>query len=535
MNIKLPFIYNPENSAFSLGENEESREDGNYQRNSGGRRLSGYYESDRRTLKKEFGTNESSDVKIREFTVNIDSKPIAACVFFIDGLTDKELLNDFILEPLMLRSRQIDVKSPGEIPDILLPQAECTLEDKIDKLAFALNYGSAIVLVNGMEKAASVDIKGWDAKPIGEPQSEKVIRGPNDAFNEQLRANTALVRRLVRNKSLVIEEKTVGLISQTPCAVIYMKNIADERLVGEVKRRVEGIDTDYIMTSAELEMYIEEKTFSTLPQFLSTERPDRTVKAVLDGKVAIIVDGSPYALLAPATFYELNESSEDSYLRVPYVNMMRIVRSIAFIISMLLPGLYIAVMNFHNELVPTNLLIAIIAAKEEVPFTTLIELIFMEIALEIIREAGVRVPNPAGSTLSIVGALILGQAAVDASLVSPVVIIIVSLAAIGSFATPNYYLGLSARVMKFVYIILGSIAGFLGITAGLFVNALLWVHTCSMGVPMFAPYAPKMKGRGIIGVAMQPIWKREYRSDYQNPKRKAKEAKISRKWMFGNK
>lgn len=536
MNIKLPFIYNPKgDNTFLLGENEKNREDDNYQHNSGGRKLSGYYDIDRKTLKKEFGLDESADVKLREFTVNIDSKPTAACIFFIDGLIDKDLLNDFILEPLMLSSRQIEVKSPDDIPDVLLPQAECTMEDKIDKLAFSLNYGSAIVLVNGMEKAASIDIKGWDAKPIGEPQSEKVIRGPNDAFNEQLRSNTALVRRLIRNKSLVIDEKTVGLVSQTPCAVIYMKNIADEKLVSEVKRRVENIDIDYIMTSAELEMYIEEKTFSTLPQFLSTERPDRTVKAVLDGKVAIIVDGSPYALLAPTTFYELNESSEDSYLRVPYANMMRIVRSIAFILSMLLPGLYIAVMNFHNELLPTNLLIAIIAAKEEVPFTTFIELIFMEIALEIIREAGVRVPNPAGSTLSIVGALILGQAAVDASLVSPVVIIIVSLAAIGSFATPNYYLGLSARVMKFVYIILGGFAGFLGITAGLFVNGLVWVHTYSMGVPMFAPYAPKMKSGGLLGVTVEPIWKREYRSDYQNPKRKAKEAKISRKWMFGNK
>ncbi|MCD8049080.1 MAG: spore germination protein [Clostridia bacterium] len=531
MKIIFPFIYEPQkNTDFVLGENGADRENTDYQHNEGGSVLSGYYSVDLSTLKKQFGMGESSDVKLREFTVNVAGKSVDACVFFIDGLTDKDLLNDFILEPLMIQSRKIEIKNANEIPDILLPQGECSLEDKIDALAFALNYGSAIVIVNGMDKAASIDIKGWDSKPIGEPQNEKVIRGPNDAFNEQLRSNTALVRRLIRNKSLVVEEVAVGKVSQTPCAIIYMKNIADDKLVEEVKRRVESLNIDYIMTSAEMEMYIEEKTFSSIPQVLSTERPDRTVRSVLDGKVAIIVDGSPYALLMPTTFYELNESTEDYYLRVPYANLMRIVRAFAFFVSLLLPGLYIAVMNFHDELIPTNLLIAIIAAKEAVPFPTFIELIFMEFALEIIREAGVRVPNPAGGALSIVGALILGQAAVDANIVSPVVIIVVSLAAIGSFATPNYYLGLSARVMKFVYIILGGICGLLGICTGLFIHALIWVHTNSMGVPMFSPRAPKMRGNGIFGIFIEPIWKREYRSDYQNPKRKRKEAKISRGW-----
>lgn len=534
--MKLPFIYHPgEEKKFILGENEYQPEGENYQHNKGGPRLTGYYEIDRKNLMKHFSVELSADVKMREFSVNIDAKATDGCLFFIDGLTDKGLLNDFILEPLMIQSRKINVKSANDIPDILIPQAECVMEDRIDALAFGLNYGSAIILVNGMEKAASVDIKGWDAKPIGEPNSEKVIRGPNDAFNEQLRSNTALVRRLIRNKSLVIEELEVGLVSQTPCAVVYMKNITDDALVGEVKRRIESINIDYIMTSAELEMYIEEKTYSTIPQFLSTERPDRTVKSILDGKVAILVDGCPFALVAPTTFHELNESTEDTYLRVPYANLTRVIRAIAFILSLLLPGLYIAIMNYHNELVPTNLLIAIIAAKEEVPFPTFVEIIFMEIALEIVREAGVRVPNPVGSTLSIVGALILGQAAVDANIVSPVVIIIVSLAAIGSFATPSYYLGLSARVMKFAYIILGWLGGLLGITVGLFIHGLIWVNTYSMGVAMFAPYAPKMKSKGILGIMVEPVWRREERSDYQNPKRVRKEAKISRGWIKGGK
>ncbi len=531
--MKIPFIYTPKNDKpFVLPENEavESTED--VQRNKGGKKLSGYFLQDMKLLQKEFGYKISGDVKFREFTVCVNSNSVDACVFYIDGLINKSLLNNFILFPMMIHSREINLKNVNDIPDVLLPQSELLYENMVDVIAYNLNFGSAVVLVNGIEKALVLDIKGWNSKPIGEPQSEKVIRGPNDAFNEQLRSNTALIRRLIRNKSLTIEEKQVGLISQTPCSVLYMKNIASDALVKEVLRRIENLSIDYIMTSAELEMYIEDETYSAIPQFLSTERPDRTAKAILDGKVAIIVDGSPFALLVPVTFSELNESSEDSYLRVPYANMMRIVRAVAFALSMLLPGIYIAIMNFHNELLPTNLMIAIIASKEEVPFPGFIELIFMEIALEIIREAGVRVPTPSGSTLSIVGALILGQAAVEAGLVSPVVIIVVSLSAIGSFATPNYYLGLSARVMKFVYIILGGFWGLLGIATGLFVHALFWVHTYSMGVPIFSPYAPRTAPKGIFGILLSPIWKREARGDFQNPKRKYKEAKISRKWKY---
>lgn len=530
LKFRLPFIYDESHTGFSLGEQNETTNDENETTKE--KKLTGYYLADLNTLKQDFGYKVSGDVKLREFTISIDSKDVDAALFYIDGLVNKSILNNFILMPMMIHSREMNITKVKDIMSALLPQAEAVEEDKLSELSYSLNFGSAVLLVNGFSKAIAIDIKGWNSKPIGEPQSEKVIRGPNDAFNEQLRSNTALIRRLIRSSDLISTEKKIGKISQTPCSVLYMKNIADDELVNEVIRRIDNISVDYIMTSAELELYIEERTFSAIPQFLSTERPDRTAKAILDGKVCVIVDGSPYALLMPATFYELNESTEDSYLRFPYANMLRIVRAVAFFFSVLLPGFYIAVMNFHNELLPTNLLIAIIAAKQEVPFPGFIELVFMEIALEIIREAGVRVPTPSGSTLSIVGALILGQAAVEAGIVSPVVIIVVSLDAIGSFATPNYYLGLSARVMKFIYIFLGGFAGLLGISAGLFMHTLLWISTSSLGVGMFAPFAPRTANGTLAGVFINPIWKREKRPDYQNPKRKYKESKISRQWKY---
>lgn len=211
--------------------------------------------------------------------------------------------------------------------------------------------------------------------------------------------------------------------------------------------------------------------------------------------------------------------------------MIRTVRWLAFLLSLLLPGLYIAVVNFHAELLPTGILMSIVSSREPVPFPAIIEIIIMEISLEIIREASIRVPEATGSTLSIVGALILGQAAVSAGIVSPILIIVVSITAIGSFATPNYYLGLSARLLRFGYIFLAQAAGFLGITAGLFINVLLWTSTSSMGVPMGSPFAPVTKRGTPSPLFVPPAWKQEHRDDYVNSKRKFRQAHISRKWL----
>ena len=326
MKLRLPFIYNENN--FILGENNEEKTNVQEKKDE---KLSGYYISDINLLKREFGYKTSGDVKLREFSVRINSSDIDAALFYIDGLVNKSVINNFILMPMMVHSREMKLDNINDVFSVLLPQSEAVEEDKIAELSYALNFGSAILLVNGFYGAIAIDVKGWNSKPIGEPQSEKVIRGPNDAFNEQIRSNTALIRRLIRSSNLISCEKKIGTISQTPCSVMYMKNIADDKLVNEVIRRIDNISIDYIMTSAELELYLEEKTFSSIPQFLSTERPDRTAKAILDGKVAIIVDGSPYALLMPATFYELNESTEDAYLRYPYSNMMRLVRAVAFL------------------------------------------------------------------------------------------------------------------------------------------------------------------------------------------------------------
>ncbi len=533
MKLRDIFLYSPpkDNPFLLTDSSEEDTDDGFIpQMNEGGRELSGNYKKDKSTLETELSVEENGDIKKREFTLHIAGRDAKCAAFFIDGLVDKEGMNDFILRPLMLSSRQTEISSYSDIMNILLLQSEVKESKVLGELTFDINFGSVILLIDGYPSAISIDVKGWEHRGVEASQTERVMRGPNDAFSEQIRENTALIRHLIRNKSLINKETSVGTLSQTPVSVMYIKNVASSALVEEALRRIDSINTDYIFSSAELEQYIEESSLATLPQFMSTERPDRAARALLLGRVVVLVDGSPYALVMPTTVFELNESAEDHFLRTPYINMIRIIRFIAFFCSLLLPGLYVAIVGFHSEIIPTDMLMSIVSARDKVPFPTIVEIIIMEAALEIIREAGIRVPSPSGTTLSIVGALILGQAAVSAGIVSPIMIIIVSIAAIGSFATPNYYLGLSARVLRFAYIFLGAAAGFMGIMAGLFINAALWTSTYSMGVPMFAPVAPISHG-GTPKVLVSPrIWKQHLRDDYVNPKRKPLQGIISRGW-----
>ncbi len=522
------YKYTPRET-FSI-ENANDSSDFPVQKNHGGPTLCGNFKKDYNTLCEEFSFGKSGDIKKREFTVLINEKEHNAVLFFVDGLVNKQLINDFILKPLMLKSREINITSFRSIGDVLLSQSEYKETNVIGELTFDLNFGSTIMLVDGAKTAFSFDVKGWQHRGVDSPQTERIIRGPNDAFSEQLRENTALIRHLIRNKSLMSREYKVGTISQTPVSVMYIENIANSSLVKETLRRIESIEVDYIFAAAELEQFLEDKSVTTLPQFLSTERPDRASRALLEGRIVVLVDGSPFVLILPTSIFELNESAEDSYLRYPYVNMIRTIRWIAFFLSLLLPGLYVAVVSFHTELLPTGILMSIISSREQVPFPPLIEIIIMEISLEIIREASIRVPEASGSTLSIVGALILGQAAVSAGIVSPILIIIVSITAIGSFATPNYYLGLSARILRFAYIFLGATAGFLGIVAGLFVNILLWTDTKSMGMPMGVPFAPITKKGVPTALFVPPVWKQNERDDYVNPRRRKRQSFISRKW-----
>lgn len=490
-------------------------------------------------MKKVYSIPQNGDIILREFDIVIKDKVIPAFMLFYDGMTDRKVINDDILQPLMLLSN-LDIKGDEKsiadyVKNHILPHNQLKESEEYRKIIDEINFGGCGIFIDGVDIAFAADVKGWEHRTVERPNSEQVVRGPQEGFTEVLRVNTALVRKILKDEDLIVENISIGRRSKTPCSMLYIKDITNDSLVDEMRRRLENIKLDYIIDSGELEQLLEESGFLPAPLTVATERPDRVAALLTEGKVAVILNGSPFVLVVPATLAELVNSPEDSYVRFPYANLLRLVRIFGILLSLLLPGLYIAITTFHQEMIPTDLVFAIEASREKVPFPSVIELLMMEIMFELIREAGIRIPGPIGPTLGIIGALILGQAAVAANIVSPILIIVVAVTGIGSFAVPNFSLGLAFRLLRFAYIFLGAMAGFLGIAVGIFIQGIFFVNSKSFGVPITVPFGPKTaKVWGGNELIRSPIWKQERRADYLNTKDEAKQPKISRKWTREN-
>lgn len=513
------------------GQKEESRDNNQAEEKS---KISKDLSVNLEYMKKVYSIPQNGDMMLREFDIVVKDKVIPAFMLFYDGMVDRKVINDDILQPLMLLSN-LDIKGDDKniakyIRSHILPHNQLKEVKEYIKVIYEINFGGCGIFVDGIDVAFAADVKGWEHRTVERPNTEIVIRGPQEGFTEILRVNTALIRKIVKDEDLIVENIEIGRRSKTPCSMLYIKDIANDSLVNEMRRRLDNIKIDYIVDSGELEQLIEDSGIHPAPQVISTERPDRVAMLLAEGKVAVILHGSPFALVAPATLSGLIQSPEDAYVRFPYANMLRAVRILGILLSLLLPGMYIAITNFHQEMIPTDLLLAIEASREKVPFPSIVEILLMEISFELIREAGIRIPGPIGPTLGIIGALILGQAAVAASIVSPILIIVVAMTGIGSFAMPNFSLGLTFRLLRFGYIFLGGIAGFLGITLGLFIQGLFFVSSKSFGVPITIPFAPKTSGAMGNELSRLPIWKQEMRADYLNAKDEKKQPKISRKW-----
>lgn len=382
-------------------------------------------------IKFKYNSLINSDIILREFTLTARNKQYRSVLLYIDGLVDTTLINDFILEPLMLRNRantydsnenrvvseaitnNITVRKVKKfnladyIYQSLIPQNSITTETKFEEIFASVNMGNCILLVDTLNTAFNLDVKGFKQRSVESPKNEIVIRGSQEAFTEVIRTNTSLIRRLINSENLIIEDLSIGKVSKTKCAVCYMKNIANDDLVAEVKYRLNNLSIDYLISSGQLEHLIEDNGKSSLPQMIATERPDKAALHLLEGRVVVIVNGSPYVLVMPGVFFDLLSSPEDFNLKYQYSNLLKLVRILAFLLALLLPGLYMAITNFHQELIPTELLFAIVASRNSVPFPIFTEIIAMEFSFELIREAGLRVPSPIGPTIGIIGALIL--------------------------------------------------------------------------------------------------------------------------------
>ncbi|MBQ9280390.1 MAG: spore germination protein [Clostridia bacterium] len=430
---------------------------------------------------------KTNDVQFRFFDTSINHQNYHAMIVYYDGLSDSQIISDFLIEQFMnhddnpenlsldnmQKQKQSSVivsnnKSSGKtntnLKDIIsgriIAQSSVSFATTYQEIVDSILHGDCALLVDSLDTAFLCDVKKLPGRSITKAENEMNLRGPSEAFIENFRANTALIRKFVKDENLIFETIEVGNKSKTRCAISYISSITNDSIVEEVKRRIESLEIDYLIDSGQLEQLIEDRTFLIDPVILNTERPDKVASHLVEGRVAILVEGSNNVLIVPAVYSDFTQSSEDSYVRFPYSVLLRIFRLPATFFSIFLPGLYIAICDFHQEMIPSDLLFTIAGTREKVPFTMLMELLIMEIAFEIIREASIRTPAPVGPTLGIVGTLILGQAIVSANIVSPVLVIIVALTGISSFAVANYSLNYSFRILRFVYIFLGASMGF---------------------------------------------------------------------------
>ncbi|MBP3255007.1 MAG: spore germination protein [Clostridia bacterium] len=502
-------------------------------------------------IKSRFNSMINTDIIIREFYININQRKIKAFIIFIDGMVDLNLVNNYILKPLMLnttnnsenkilkesnkknnkftRSKKIFLEQ--SISNTLLPQNNIKKQRSFSEIISSINSGDCALFIDSLPFAFDLDVKGFKQRSISTPNNEVIIKGPQEAFVENLRTNTSMLRRIINNENLIIENVNIGKITKTKCAICYMRNIANDDLIAEVKYRINNLEIDSLLASGQLEQLIANENYIGIPEIISTERPDKTTKYLLQGRVIVIVNGCPYSIIMPGLFIDFMSSPEDSNIKPYFANFLRLIRLLSLTITLLLPGIYVAITNFHQEILPTELLNSILSARQSVPFPVIFEILIMEISFELIREAGVRVPSPVGPTIGIVGALVLGQAAVSANIVSPILIIIVALTGIASFAIPDFSFGFHLRIFRFAFIVLGYIAGFLGIGIGIFVYISNLCSIKSFGVSYLVPYAPK-EDSNKNGYIIPPIWKQEFRANYLSTKRKEAQEKISMKWRY---
>lgn len=436
-----------------------------------------------------------TDLIIREFEFELEQK-VTATLIFLEEMNDTQLLSEFILDPLMnLTSEKQSSPVPVKHALHYIKQNAVALGRVLDieteeELLEALLAGLSVLLVEGNTKGLKMGTNGGKMRNIEEPTSEVVIRGPKEAFTESMKTNLSLIRRKVRSPDLRIEKFIVGDITRTDLAIVYMDNIVNPLIVEEIKERIEQVKTDGVLETGQLEEFIQDETVTVFPQLMSTERPDVVIGNILEGRVGIIVNGTPFSLIAPTQFIQFFQSSEDYYMRYDISTFLRLLRFSVFIISLIAPSIYIALTTFHQAMIPTTLLFGIAAQREGVPFPAIAEALVMEITFEILREAGIRMPRAVGVAVSIVGALVLGQAAVQAGLVSPAMVIVVGITAVASFAIPSFAVATSARLLRFPLMIISSVFGFYGLTLALIVIVAHLTSLRSFGIPYLSPFAP---------------------------------------------
>lgn len=465
--------------------------------------LTGNLEADVAQVRETF--RHDSDVVFRKIMMTA-STSIPVMLMYIEGLTNTELIEESMITPLLEQKKDREPQSPlGEVKGRLASSNVTAVRD-FESCYRSLLAGNTLLLIDGVAEGLALHSKSYQERGITESQTEVLVRGPRDAFTEVLRTNTALIRQRLRTTDLRIVSMEIGTRTNTDIAVVYIDHLAEKQIVKEVFERLKKIEVDSILESGYVEELIQDETFTPFPTVSSTERPDAVAGKLLEGRVAILINGTPFALVVPSLFTEFYQVPEDYYQRSDYITLLRILRLLTLLISLLGPSLYIAITTYHHEMLPPTLLISLYAQREGVPFPAFVEALIMEVAFEIIREAGLRMPRAIGQAVSIVGTLVVGLAAVEAGLVSAAMVIIVAITAISSFVIPAFNMGVAFRILRFPMMGLAASFGLFGVTIGCIVLSL---HLCSLrsfGVPYMSPMAPFNINDQKDNLLRVPMW-----------------------------
>lgn len=432
--------------------------------------------------------SDCSDFVIREFKLK---NSVHAVALFVDGLIDTKEVNTALKTLMVLEDGDDDIKV---IEEALLPVSQISRVNDYKKLIQAVLSGDTGIIVDGNTEALALGIRGAEKRSVNEPEGEAVVRGPREGFIENIRTNTSMLRRKLKTPRLKMKSLVLGRETNTNIVIAFLEGIADPKIVEEVTYRLSKIDMDAVLESGYLEELIQDSMYSPFPQVMYSERPDTVAGALLEGRIAIFVDGTPMVLIVPATFWMLMQANEDYFERFQMATLVRWLRYMFLVVALVTPAVYVAITTYHQQMLPTTLLLSVAAAREAIPFPAIVEALIMEIAFEALREAGIRLPKTVGQAVSILGALVVGQAAVQAGIVSAPMVIVVSITGIASFTTPHFNAAIALRMLRFPLMIAASVLGIYGILVGILIILGHMANLRSFGVPYLSPIAPMSVG-----------------------------------------
>lgn len=488
--------------------------------------ITGDYLHDLALIRRLSHAETSEDVKIHEFML-LDHP---AALIYIDGMVNDAKVQEFLLTPCLTAAPLPEGEEmENYLRQKVLPLCSTEPTAQLSILLSRIFNGDAALICDTMPGAILADVKGFAKRAINHPMNETVVTGPHEAFGETLRDNIVLIRRLMRTPELISEDMQIGDVTPSRLCLLYVNGVARKETVDEIRRRIEECRVDYVSSAGMLEQLLEDRPFSLLPQMVSTERPDRAVSFLNEGQVIIALENSPLVLAAPAGFMHLYHAPDDTAMRWQYGSFLRILRMFGVLIALLLPAVFVSLTIFHPEGMPLSLMTSVTETQAKVPLSLFSSMLLMLLIFGLINEAAVRIPGAMGSSLSIVSGLILGQAAVQADLFSPLVIIVVAVSGLGSYAVPTYSLTLSIRIAQIFLVLISGVAGYLGMILGLFLLLVRLFSLTSMNAPFFSPAAPT-RPANPDGVIRLPIWRQRLRGAFANPFRMNKTMGPMRAW-----